>query len=238
MDRNQPVRFGLIALATDLTIESDAARLMPTGTALHVTRIAFDNPTTPENLRATGPRIQAAAGLLVPGVPLAAIGFGCTSAGALLGDAVGQVVAAAGRPGVPVLTPSGGAIRAFRAMGIDRIALLTPYLPETTAPVRDGFTAAGLMVIRDHSLGHADDRDIARIDADAIIAGADATDHPDAQALFLSCTALPALGLIEMLEDRLGKPVLAANPSLFWSMLDAAQVPARGPGALFSVRTW
>ncbi|MDN5573153.1 MAG: transcription termination/antitermination protein NusG [Micrococcales bacterium] len=40
--------------------------------------------------------------------------------------------------------------------------------------------------MRDHSLGHADDRDIARIDADAIIAGADATDHPDARPLQVS----------------------------------------------------
>ena len=93
----QPRRFGLIALATDLTIEADAARLMPEGTRLHVTRIGFDNPTTPENLRATAPRIADAARLLVPGVALEGIGFGCTSAGALLGDAVAQSVAQADR---------------------------------------------------------------------------------------------------------------------------------------------
>lgn len=38
-------RFELVALATDLTIEGDAARLMPQGSRLHVTRIAFENPT-------------------------------------------------------------------------------------------------------------------------------------------------------------------------------------------------
>ena len=57
MSQDHLRRFGLIALATDLTIEGDAGRLMPAGTQLHVTRIAFENPTTPETLRRTGPRV-------------------------------------------------------------------------------------------------------------------------------------------------------------------------------------
>ena len=57
--RTDPVRrFGLIALATDLTIEGDAARIMPVGTQLHTTRIAFEIPTTPETLRRCGPRLR------------------------------------------------------------------------------------------------------------------------------------------------------------------------------------
>ena len=65
-----------------------------------------------------------------------------------------------------------------------------------------------------------------------------ASDHPDAQALFMSCTALPALGLIDRIEARLGKPVISANQALFWAMLDQARIPASGPGRLFQVRTW
>lgn len=234
----QPRRFGLIALATDLTIEADAARLMPEGTRLHVTRIAFDNPTTPDNLRATAPRIADAAGLLVPGVPLDGIGFGCTSAGALLGDAVAKAVVAAGRDGVPVTTPTAGARRGLAAMGLRRIALLTPYLPMTTIPVREDFGGYQIEVVSDHSLGFADDRDMAQLSPEAIIAGADAADSPDAQALFVSCTAVPVLSMIPALEARLGKPVISANQALFWAMLDQARIPAAGPGALFRVRTW
>ena len=234
----QPRRFGLIALATDLTIEADAARLMPEGTRLHVTRIAFDNPTTPDNLRATAPRIADAARLLVPGVALEGIGFGCTSAGALLGDAVAQSVGQADRAEVPVMTPTAGARRALAAMGLRRIALLTPYLPQTTIPVRDDFAGHQIEVVSDHSLGFADDRDMAQLSPEAIFAGAAAADSVDAQALFVSCTAVPVLPLIAELETRLGKPVISANQALFWAMLDAARIPAAGPGALFRVRTW
>ncbi|WP_265500814.1 maleate cis-trans isomerase family protein [Paracoccus beibuensis] len=227
-------RFGLVALATDMTIEGDAVRLMPPGTRLHVTRIAFDNPTTEENLRDTGPRLRAAVDLIVPGVELAGIGFGCTSASAVLGSSIEAL--AGGR--APVTTPAGAALRGFGALGLDRVALMTPYLEATTDLVGDHFQARGIDVVRRSSMGHADDRDMARLGAAEIIEMAEASDHPEAQALFISCTALPAVDVIDRIEARLGKPVLSSNQALFWSMMDQVRIPAAGPGALFRCRTW
>lgn len=234
MPRDTLLRFGLVALATDMTIEGDAARLMPPGTRLHVTRIAFENPTTEENLRRTGPLLRAAVDLLVPGIPLAGIGFGCTSASAVLGDQMDRL---AGMRGT-VTTPMSGALKGLAALGATRIALMTPYLEATTDLVGDHFEAHGIAVLKRSSMGHADDRDMALLPEPEIVEMAEAADHPDAEALFMSCTALPALGLIERLEARLGKPVLTANQALFWAMLDAAAVPASGPGALYRRRTW
>ena len=49
-------RLGLILLATDLTLEGDVARLiLPDEAAVHATRVAYANPTTPANLRGMGP---------------------------------------------------------------------------------------------------------------------------------------------------------------------------------------
>lgn len=227
-------RFGLIALATDLTIEGDAALLLPLGCRLHVTRIAFDNPTTAENLKKTGPRLSAAADLLVPGVELKGIAFGCTSASAVLGDTVQTAIGNR----APITTPVAAALRGFAALGIDRIALMTPYLRETTDLVGDHFEASGLRVVSRHSMGHADDRDMALLSGDEIVEFALESDHPDAQALFMSCTALPAVAEIDRIEAALGKPVISSNLALFWSMLDLAQIPASGPGKLFQTRTW
>ncbi|MCQ0971915.1 ectoine utilization protein EutA [Paracoccus sp. TK19116] len=228
-------RFGLIALATDMTIERDAQRLMPEGTALHVTRIEFANPTTPDNLRATGPRLAAAAALLVPGVDLAGIGFGCTSASAVLGDDLPRLLDD-GR--APVSTPVNGAVRGLKAMGLSRLALMTPYLAETTVPVAESFAKGGIEVVSQHSMGHGDDRDMARLSDQAMIDAVARADTPDAQAIFMSCTALPALRVIPRLEAMLGKPVLSSNLALFWSMLDRAQVPCAGPFRLMGCRTW
>ncbi|MEL6210589.1 MAG: ectoine utilization protein EutA, partial [Pseudomonadota bacterium] len=49
-------RVGVVALSTDMTLEWDAARILPHDRmVLHVSRIAFENPTTPENLARMGP---------------------------------------------------------------------------------------------------------------------------------------------------------------------------------------
>ncbi|KKK48836.1 hypothetical protein LCGC14_3141130, partial [marine sediment metagenome] len=53
--------------------------------------------------------------------------------------------------------------------------------------------------------------------------------------LFLSCTNLRTLSVIEPLEARLGIPVLSSNQVLAWhllTLLDKA-APGSGPGRLF-----
>lgn len=234
MWRDNLSRFGLIALATDLTVEDDAARLLPEGCRLHVTRIAFDNPTTAENLRKTGPRLRDAADLLVPGVDLKGIGFACTSASAVLGPEVQSAIG----DRAPVTTPAGAAIRGFAALGVSRVALMTPYMQEASDLVGDYFVAGGMDVVSRRAMGYADDRDMALLPPDKVIRFAIDSDHPQAQALFMSCTALPAVSVLEEIEAKLGKPVLTSNQALFWAMLDTARIPATGPGQLFGVRTW
>ncbi|SET43025.1 maleate cis-trans isomerase family protein [Paracoccus homiensis] len=234
MWRDNYHRFGLIALATDATIEGDAQRLLPPGCRLHVTRIAFENPTTAENLRRTGPMLKQAAALLVPGFELKGVGFACTSASAVLGDGVRDALG----DRAPITTPVAAALRGFAALDVTRIALMTPYLAETTDLVGDHFEEHGLGVVTRHSMGFPDDRDMAVLPGQEIVDFAVEADHPDAQALFISCTALPAVDVIEEIEARLGKPVVSSNLAMFWSMLDIARIPAAGLGRLFKVRTW
>lgn len=227
-------RLGLIALSTDLTIEGDGRRLLPEAAALHVTRVEFANPTTPENLALMEPRLSTAAGLLAPCAPLSAIGFGCTSGSAVIGDA--EIAAAIGEsyPGIPVMTPTLAVRRALARLGLSRLAVLTPYLPQTTTSLIGYFEAGGVEVVAAHCLGFEDDRDMARIAADDLCAAARAADHPQAEALFLSCTALPAVPLIARIEADLGKPVLCSNQALYWALMDLAGVPMpRGFGRIF-----
>lgn len=231
-------RLGMIALATDLTSERDGRRLIPPErAALHVSRVAYANPTTPENLRRMAPRLTEAADLLLPGVTLAGLYYSCTAASVAIGEAAVAEAIARARPGVPVVTPTSAALQAFAALGVGRIALVTPYLVETTEPMADYFRKAGLEIVTAHCLGMDDDRQMARVSADTIEAAALAADSPRAEALFLSCTALPAVGALARIEARLGKPVISSNQAGFWRLLHHAGVPAAAdaPGRLFTV---
>jgi maleate isomerase len=235
---NDPVvRFGLVALATDLTMERDLTQMLPDQARLHVTRVVFANPTTPENLVAMRPRLTQAAALIVPGIPLAALCFGCTAASAVIGNRAIADAFAAARPEVPTLTPTSALLAAATALSVRRIAVLTPYLPESTEPLIAHFAANGLEVVSARCMGLADDRDMARVVAGDIVEAAVAADDPRAEAIFLSCTALPALPVIEQIEARIGKPVLSSNQVCAWAMLRAASLPAAWPvGRLFAAK--
>jgi len=67
-------------------------------------------------------------------------------------------------------------------------------------------------------LGLEDDRDMARVSDETIINAAIAIDRPDAEALFLSCTGLPAINVITEIERRIGKPVISSNQVSAWAM--------------------
>ncbi|WP_164512266.1 aspartate/glutamate racemase family protein [Oceaniglobus ichthyenteri] len=214
-----PPRLGAILLSTDLVFEADAARLLdPEQAVLHVARIGFENPTTPATLRAMAPDLARTAGLLVPGADLAAVAFACTSASVTIGNGAVADAIHVGLPGVPIFTPSYAAMAGFAALGVTRVALLTPYLPETTEPMVEYFENQGLDVVNSACFALEDDRDMARIDDDSMINAACALDTPEVEAVFLSCTAMRGVDVIDRIEARLGKPVVTSNQALCWAL--------------------
>jgi len=60
-------------------------------------------------------------------------------------------------------------------------------------------------------------------------------DRDHAEAIFLSCTDLPTFGVIESLEQELGKPVVSSNSASWWALTVALDIagPISGPGRLF-----
>jgi maleate isomerase len=66
----------------------------------------------------------------------------------------------------------------------------------------------------------------------AVADAAAALDTPESEAVFVSCTALRAVGMVAELEARLGKPVLTSNQAMFWHALRLSGVdeaiPERG----------
>ncbi|WP_420409400.1 aspartate/glutamate racemase family protein [Hoeflea sp.] len=237
-DPGETARFGLIALATDLTSERDLYRQLPHDkVAIHVTRVAFENPTTPENLRRMTPRLSEAASLLAPSGPLKAICYSCTAASIVIGDETVRAAIAEGAGDVPVVTPAGAALMAFSALDAQRIAVLTPYTVETSEPLAAYFTARGLGISQFRCLGLEDDRDMARVSNQSIVDAALDADTPDAEAIFLSCTGMPSVNVIAEIEQRAGKPVVSSNQASAWAMARIAGFELHRPtefGRLFS----
>jgi len=229
-------RIGLIVLATDHTSERDFARVCdPDEVGVYASRIAYENPTTPENLSQMGPRLSQAADLILPGEPVDVVAYACTAASVVLGnDTVFDAIRAA-KPGAACVTPSTAAFDAFDALGIRRVSVLTPYTDRVTGQLVDYFGGLGLDIVNHRGLGFDDDREMARIDHTSLLEAGANTISEDADALFVSCTAVRAMECISRLEDRIGKPVISSNQALVWRSLRLVGVSRRiqGFGRLF-----
>ncbi|MBP0616919.1 ectoine utilization protein EutA [Jiella mangrovi] len=231
-------RIGLILLDTDHTTETDFARLVASGEiGVYAARVAYANPTTPENLMAMRPRLAKAAAAILPGSELDAICFSCSSASAVIGDDTVRDAIRAGKPGVAVITPALAAANALAALGARKIAMLTPYLAETTRPLAAYMQAKGFHLAGVTCLGFDDDREMARISPASLVEAAVAATPDDAEALFISCTALRAVSVVAKIEARIGRPVVTSNQATAWeclSLCGATADPARA-GRLFAL---
>lgn len=213
-------RVGLVILATDHTSEVDFRRLVASDrVGVYVARVAYANPTTPENLRAMQPSLTQTAGLILPGEPLDALCYSCTSASVVIGDEAVEQALLAGKPGVPVVTPPGAAVKGLRAFGARRISMLTPYTVETTRPMAAYFAAKGFDLASVTCLGFDDDREMARIAPADLVDLAREAMADDADALFVSCTALRAASVAAEIEAAIGRPVVTSNQASAWMCL-------------------
>lgn len=222
-DAGRPV-IGTILLATDLVTENDIRAIMPPKVTVCATRVPFENPTSPEQLRRTLPHLGEAARWVVPGVPLSALYFSCTSATVVLGEDKVAAAIAEGRPGIAPITPIMAAKRAFRALGARRIAVMTPYIADTATAIVNHLDGHGFEIVNAHGLDMEDDRDMARLDPRLIIEAAEDAMVAGAEALFISCTALPAATLAPEIERRIGCPVVTSNLAGLWMAMRRAGV--------------
>lgn len=219
-DRPLARRIGLIILATDHTTEPDFRRMVASDKiGVYVSRVPYANPVTPENLRKMQPALTAAAELILPGEDLDAVMYSCTSASVVIGDREIEASVREAKPGVPVVTPPLAGVRGLRALGAQKISVLTPYTAATSAPMADYFSGHGFDIASFTCLGLDDDREMARISSASLVEAAKAAMAPDADALFISCTALRSAGVAAEIEREIGRPVVTSNQATAWACL-------------------
>ncbi|SHK91742.1 Maleate cis-trans isomerase [Pseudonocardia thermophila] len=178
-----------------------------------------------------------AAGVRALPRPLDAVVWACTSGSFVLGwDGAAQQVAELGAvAGVPVSSTSFAFTDACAHLGIGRVAVGATY-PDDVAERFVAFLAkAGIEVLSLSAKGIVTAAEVGTLGRDAVLDFAAAVDHPHAQAVLLPDTALHTIGLLDELEDRVGKPVLTANQVSVWQGLRLAGGTMRrdGFGALF-----
>lgn len=223
-----PAPLGLVVLQTDETIENDMRRMLPADCPLYITRVPSAPEVTPDSLKAMTDHITKAAGLLPQAAPFAAIGYGCTSATAQIGAAQVAGLIRAGVQTARVSDPLTALLAACQALGVRRLAFLSPYTADVSDKLRAALADAHVQTPVFGSFEEANEANVVRIAPDSIVeAACDLAAQSDVQAIFLSCTNLRTLDVIQAIEARTGLPCLSSNQALCWHLSKNADVPGK-----------
>ncbi len=235
--------MGVVAPATNVTVQPEMEALRPTGIVNAHARIA--NPDQRVNTdadtltvrRAMVDGLMGAIDTLVPCRPdhvVVAVMVENFVGGGAAGEALMRDAAA--RAGCAVTDVSSSLLAALEALGVRRIGLLTPFMPVGDAAARRLFEEAGVEVPRLVGLRAPGPAAIGRVPVERMREAVRELDGPDVQAIVQVGTNLPFAGVARDAEMALGKPVLASNPTTYWRALRCAGITERMPdaGVLFA----
>jgi maleate isomerase len=238
------VQLGLITLKTDLTIETELRHFIGDSTArgkqpniMH-SRIVSDDQVTTSNLDAMQDQFAASLDMFPPDHAFDVIGYGCTSASLVIGEAKVESLITPHRQVTHVTTPLTGARRAMRALNAQRIGYLAPYVSEISARMCAFLADDGFEIVAAGTFGEGRDSVVGQIDGASImqaVCGLAAQAANPLDAIFVSCTALKCAPVIDAAERQIGVPIVTSNAALSWDMarLAGLSVPPAAKGRLF-----
>ncbi len=228
-------RVGLIALSTDFTIEQDFRNIFyQQPVNLYVNRIPFNNPMNEKNYLEMKNLLRSIARNLLPGESIDTIAYGCTSGTIAIGEKEVEKQISAVKKNCYVTTPITAALKAFKKLSLNKVAVLTPYPELVNKTIFDYLEKKNINVTSFNSFNIESDKDVAMIKKETIINTIKSINDNASEGVFISCTAMPILNLIKDIENIIEKPVLSSNQTIIWDCLRSIKInsPIYGFGKL------
>ena len=230
------LRIGLLVPSSNTTMEPDFYRMAPEGVSVHTARMRLDEVTPDGLIRMTDDAERGVALLATAGVDI--VVYGCTT-GSLVGgvrweeDLVDRLH---DNTGIQTMSTSGAVVEALRTLGAQRVGVATPYTEVLNHLETEFLEERGFQVAAIEGLGLVDNLEIGRVEREVIEGLVEAV-ASEADTIFISCTNLPILYLIDRLERRHGRPVVTSNQASLWAALrDSSVKEITGYGELLRGR--
>jgi maleate isomerase len=225
-------RIGLVVPSSNTTMETELPELFRrrsevTGEVFtwHSARASMAR-VTPEELERMVMASDVAARSLADS-PVDVIAYACLVAVMCRGPGAAADVerrlegAVADAPHQPRVVSSAGALTdALRALGAERVALVTPYMRPLAEQVAETIRGEGFEVSELVALEVSDNVEVGRLDPQGLPAIARDLDLGDVDVVVLSaCVQMPSLPVVQQVQDELGLPVLTAATATARSVL-------------------
>jgi len=227
-------RLGLIIPSSNTTMEPEFHRMLPRTFTVHVARLALKEVSV-NALAKMQEKLEEEASKLAD-AEVDVIGYGCTSGSLLKGlgydkqieDRI-QAVA-----GIPTVATAGAVVDALKTLNVTRIAVATPYIEEINKLEERFLSLSKFRVVNLKGLGIKANTKIGKLKSQKTYELVTGLEYSEAEGIFISCTNLATIDIIEKLEKTTGKIVVSSNTATLWSMLKkcGAHVSIRGFGKL------
>jgi Maleate cis-trans isomerase len=130
----------------------------------------------------------------------------------------------------PVVTSAGALVEGLHAIGAKRVSILTPYMKPLTQMVIDYIEHEGIEVVDSISLEIPDNLAVGRQDPLAPVEITKKLNSNVDAIVASACVQMPSLGSIQLIEDRVGLPVLSSSVATTWMMLNRLRLNTHVPG--------
>jgi len=166
-------------------------------------------------------------GLIVTGAPVAILNPG-------LEAKVSQAV------GIPVVTAVSSAVAALKAVGANKLVVMTPFDVPMNEKLSNELERADLNVLacppfKDPTFGAS-----SKVGPEEVFANTTAAFNAagGADAIYFQGARLDPLPVIDKLETQLGVPVIASNPAMLWHILSRLNVKCSIDGYGKLLKNW
>lgn len=216
----RPLRLGLMVPANNTTMEGELLAWLPAGSTVMQRRIPRGQGLlTAETLPAYRDEALRLA-VDFARAPLDAVAYGCTAAGFIAGPAGDASLRSELEhvTGKPVVTTANAMVEALASDRARRIALVTPYLDAVNDQLKAYLAASSIEVARFASFFAKDTDALGRIEADQVAELARRTMDDDCDALFIGCSQLPTLRIIDSLRIEFQRPAWSSIRATAWAV--------------------
>jgi maleate cis-trans isomerase len=226
-------KIGLIVPASNTINAHEWTKLAPDGISIHTARAPQAGKSSRDSFEhmARGAE-DAARQLRTAHVDIVA--YGCTS-GSFIRPRDELMASLSALAGCPATNSADSAAAALKALGARTVALATPYMAYINEAEVEFLAGQGFSVCSHLGLGlgatESERFAIRKVPPEAVIRMARSVDRPEADAIFISCTSLATLPVIDRIEAILAKPVVTSNQATFWNVLRMLNLRVSIPGA-------
>jgi len=216
------MRYGLIIPSSNTTMEAEFWRMASGWATVHTARMRLEKITADELEEMEVQMLEAAIRLADAEVNV--IGYGCTSGSLLKGKDHGREIEKriTEKTGIPAVATAKAVIEALGELRIKKLCVATPYVGEISELEKSFLEQNGIDVLNIKGLSIEQNREVGSKDPSVAYELAEAVYVPEAQGIFISCTNLRSIEVIDRLEKELHVPVVSSNTATLWAIMKKA----------------